>query len=56
MKISPRTSVVDPDSMNPNPDTGPVQAFQGNPNPDTDSIRIQGFDDKKLKKKIKKYS
>jgi hypothetical protein len=50
MKISPRSSVVDPDSLNPDP------ATQGNPNPDTDpySTRIQGFDDQKLK--IKKYS
>jgi hypothetical protein len=38
---------VDPDSMNPDPDTDP--AFQVLTDPD--SIRIQGFDDQKLKKK-----
>jgi hypothetical protein len=40
---------VDPDSMNPDPDT----AFQVNQDPDTDpdTIRIQGFDVQKLKKK-----
>jgi hypothetical protein len=37
--------VVDPDSFNPDPDP----AFQVNP--DQDSIRIQGFDDQKFKKK-----
>jgi hypothetical protein len=36
---------VDPDSLNLDPDLDP--AFQVNP----DSIRIQGFDDQKLKKK-----
>jgi hypothetical protein len=36
---------VDPDSLNPDQDPG----FQFNPDPD--SIRIQGFDDQKLKKK-----
>jgi hypothetical protein len=45
---------VDPDSMNSDPDTDPDQAFQVNPDSDTDPIRIQGFDDQKLKKK--KYS
>jgi hypothetical protein len=29
----------------------PDPAFQLNPDPDTDPIRIQGFDDQKLKKK-----
>jgi hypothetical protein len=46
---------VDQDSLNPDPD--PV--FQVNPDPDTepdaeldsDPIRIQGFDDQKLKKR-----
>ncbi len=37
---------MDPDSFNPDPDP----AFQVNP--DLDPIRIQGFDDQKLKKKI----
>jgi hypothetical protein len=37
---------VDPDSLNPDPDTDPGPAFQVNP----DQIRIQGFDDQKLKK------
>ncbi len=37
--------MVDPDSFNPDPDP----AFQVNP--DQDSIRIQGFDDQKFKKK-----
>jgi hypothetical protein len=32
------------------PDTGPDPAFQMNPDPDP--IRIQGFDDQKLKKKM----
>ncbi len=32
------------------PDTDPDPAFQVNPDPDL--IRIQGFDDRKLKKKI----
>ncbi len=32
------------------PDSDP--AFQVNPEPDTDPIRIQGFNDQKLKKKI----
>jgi hypothetical protein len=41
---------VDPDSINPDPDKADP-AFQVNPNPDTDPIRIQGFDDQKLKKK-----
>ncbi len=41
---------MDPDSLNPDPDT----AFQVNQDQDTDPdpIRIHGFDDKKLKKKI----
>jgi hypothetical protein len=41
--------VVDPD-----PDTDLDPAFQVNPDPDTDpdTIRIHGFDDQKLKKKI----
>jgi hypothetical protein len=38
---------VDPDSLNPDPDGDPDPAFQVNP----DLIRIQGFDDQKLKKK-----
>ncbi len=36
------------DSLNRDPDTDPDPAFQVNPDP----IRIQGFDDQKLKKKI----
>ncbi len=39
---------MDPVSLNPDPDP----AFQVNPDPDTDPIRIKGFDDQKLKKKI----
>jgi hypothetical protein len=39
------TSVVDPDSLNLDPDPDP--AFQVNPDP----FRIQSFDDKKFKKK-----
>ncbi len=39
--------VVEPDELNPDPDTNP--AFQVNPDPDTDldpdPIRIQGFND-----------
>ncbi len=38
---------MDPDSLNPDP------AFQVNPVPDP--IQIQGFDDKKLKKKIQHF-
>ncbi len=38
---------MDPDSWNP--DTDPDPAFQVNPDPDP--IRIQGFDDQKLKEK-----
>ncbi len=38
--------VVDPESFNPDP------AFQVNRDTDPDPIRIQGFNDKKLKKKI----
>ncbi len=38
---------VDPDSMNSDPYTDLDHAFQVNP--DTDPIRIQGFDDQKLK-------
>jgi hypothetical protein len=38
---------VDPDSLNQDPDTDPDPAFQVN----LDPIRIQGFDDQKLKKK-----
>jgi hypothetical protein len=40
-------------ALDPDPDTDP--AFQVNPDPYPDSleIRIQGFDDQKLKKKIK---
>jgi hypothetical protein len=41
---------VDPDSVNPDPDTAPDPAFQVTPDPDL--ILIQGFDDQKLKKKI----
>jgi hypothetical protein len=43
------TSVEDPDSLNINPDP----AFQVIPDPDTypDPIRIQGFDDRILRKK-----
>ncbi len=37
---------LDPDSLNPDPDRDPDPAFQVNPDP----IRIQGFDDQKLKK------
>jgi hypothetical protein len=44
------TSVVDLDSLNPDPDMDPDPAFQVNPDP----IWIQGFDDQNLKKK--KYS
>jgi hypothetical protein len=40
------TRAVDPDSWNRDPDP----SFQLNPDPDL--IRIQGFDDQKLKKKI----
>ncbi len=39
---------VDPDSLNPDTDMDPDPAFQVNPDPDP--IRIQGFDDQKLKK------
>jgi hypothetical protein len=44
---------VDPDSLNPDPDTDPDSAFHVNLDTDTDPdpIRIQGFDDQKLKKK-----
>jgi hypothetical protein len=35
--------------LNPDPDTDPDAAYQVNPDPDP--IRIQGFDDQKLKKK-----
>jgi hypothetical protein len=38
---------VDLDSLNPDPDTDPTIKV----NPDPDPIRIQGFDDQKLKKK-----
>ncbi len=38
---------MDPDSFNP--DTDPDPAYQVNPDPDP--IRIQGFDEQKLKKK-----
>jgi hypothetical protein len=31
------------------PDPDPDPAFQVNPDPDTDPIRIQGFEEKKLK-------
>jgi hypothetical protein len=41
-----QTSVVDPDSLNPDPDTYP--AFQVNPDPDP--IQIQGFDEHKLRR------
>jgi hypothetical protein len=40
---------VDPDSFNPDPDKDP--AFQVNSDMDPETIRIQGFDDHKLKKK-----
>jgi hypothetical protein len=39
---------VDPDLLNP--DSDPDPAFQVNPDPDSDLIRIQAFDDQKLKK------
>jgi hypothetical protein len=42
---------VDPDLLNPIPDTDPDPTFQVNPDADPDPIRIEGFDDKKLKKK-----
>ncbi len=53
---------MDLDSLNPDPVKDPDPAFQVNQDPDTDpntypdpdSIRIQGFDEQKLKKK--KYS
>jgi hypothetical protein len=43
--LLPFNKAVDPDSLNPDP------AFQVNPDPATDQdlIRIQGFDDQKLK-------
>ena len=49
-------SAEDPDSLSSDPATDPDPAFQVNHNPDTDldPIRIQVFDDLKLKKK--KYS
>jgi hypothetical protein len=40
---------VDPDSLNPDPDRDP--SLRVNPDADPDPNRIQGFDDKKLKKK-----
>jgi hypothetical protein len=49
---SPAIRAVNPDLMN----LDPVSAFQGNPDPDTDRIRIQGFNDQKLKIKIKQKS
>jgi hypothetical protein len=39
---------VDPDSLIPDSNTDPDPAFQVNPDPD--QVRIQGFDDQKLKK------
>jgi hypothetical protein len=36
--------------MDPGPDTNPDPAFQVNPDPYPDPIRVQGFDDQKLKK------
>jgi hypothetical protein len=49
-------SVVDLDSLNPDPVTDSDPAFHVNQDPDTypDPIRIQGSNDQKLKKK--KYS
>ncbi len=41
---------VDPNSLNPDPNTDPDPAFQENPDPDP--IGIKAFDDQKLKKKI----
>ncbi len=41
---------MDPDSLNPGPDTNPDPAFQVNPDPYPDPIRVQGFDDQKQKK------
>jgi hypothetical protein len=41
---------VDPESLNPDPESLNLDpGFQVNPDPDP--IRIQGFDDQKLKKK-----
>jgi hypothetical protein len=43
----------DTDSLNPDPDTELNPVFQVNPDtdPDSDPIRIQSFDNQKLKKK-----
>jgi hypothetical protein len=41
---------MDPDLLNPGPDSKPDPAFQMNPDPYPDLIQVQGFDDKKLKK------
>ncbi len=45
---------MDPDSLNPDSYTDPDPAFQVNPDTDQDlvTIRFEGFDDNKLKKKI----
>jgi hypothetical protein len=56
-QITEKVSVVDLDSSNPDTDTDtdPDPAYQMNPGPvmatDPDPIRIQGFDDKKWRKK-----
>jgi hypothetical protein len=40
---------VDPDALNPDPDSDPDSAFQVSPDPDP--VRIQSFDDQKLREK-----
>jgi hypothetical protein len=46
------TSVLDLNSLIPDPDSEPDPEFQVNPDTDPNPIRIQGFDDQKLKKTI----
>jgi hypothetical protein len=42
---------VDPDSLNPDPDKGSSISSKSGSKSDLDLIRIQGFDDQKLKEK-----
>ncbi len=42
---------MDPEKLIPDADMNPDLSFQVNPDSDPDPIRIQGFDDQKLKKK-----
>jgi hypothetical protein len=44
---------VDPNLLNPDRDADPDSAFQVNPDTDPNLIRIQGFEDQKMEKKIK---